>query len=287
MRAILLCLLFIFFSCNNKKEEVIIESEPKKVEETQKPKHPKEEVKKEEPKKITEPKKKEVKKEPKKKGNTPKPVVKKTFSTLEKYLIGDVRFSRDANFEKVPSKYATKEMYLRKETLKAFIEMAESAKKDGVKLIIISGARSFKHQKSIWERKWNKSTIKNPTEKARNILLYSSMPMTSRHHWGTDIDINNLNNKYFTHGKGLKEYNWLIKNASKFGFCQVYTDKSKGRTGYQMEKWHWSYLPLANELLDQYSEHVNLEDISGFKGSETATELNVIHDYVNGINSCF
>ena len=56
---------------------------------------------------------------------------------------------------------------------------------------------------------------------AKTILLYSSMPTTSRHHWGTDMDINSLENSYFASGQGLKEYTWLKKNAAKFGFCQV------------------------------------------------------------------
>ena len=51
------------------------------------------------------------------------------------------------------------------------------------------------------------------------------MPSTSRHHWGTDIDLNSLNNSYFSSGKGLKEYDWLTTNANHYGFYQVYTDE--------------------------------------------------------------
>ena len=110
------------------------------------------------------------------------------------------------------------------------------------------------------------------------------MPSTSRHHWGTDLDINSLSNSYFTEGKGKKEYNWLQKNASKFGFYQVYTSKENGRKGYNEEKWHWTYLPLSSKYLNYYNAHISLNDISGFKGSEFAKELNIIKNYVNGIN---
>jgi LAS superfamily LD-carboxypeptidase LdcB len=122
----------------------------------------------------------------------------------------------------------------------------------------------------------------------RTILTYSSMPSTSRHHWGTDIDINCVEGKYFESGKGLKEYNWLCENASKFGFCQVYTSKkNSNRTGYEMEKWHWSYLPVASKNLENFNKLIKYSDIKGFKGSNLAPKVKSIENYVNGIdNKC-
>ncbi|MDO5510146.1 MAG: M15 family metallopeptidase [Weeksellaceae bacterium] len=205
----------------------------------------------------------------------------------DKYLIGDLDFSTDEYFGKVPDEFATKTIYIRKEALAKFLEMAKEAKKDGVSLVIVSGARSFSHQRSIWERKWNASTIEDPVDRAKELLKFSSMPMTSRHRWGTDIDINNLENEYFESGKGLKEYQWLVENASKFGFCQVYSDKKvANRKGYEMEKWHWSYMPLSENLLNRYLKEMNIHDISGFTGSEVAQEINVIETYVKGIHKC-
>lgn len=115
--------------------------------------------------------------------------------------------------------------------------MADSAAKEGIVLKALSGTRSYAEQKNIWDNKWN-IYFKNGDSigTMKKILLYSSMPSTSRHHWGTDIDINSLEPSYFANGKGLKEYTWLVNNAPKFGFCQVYDDlKKTGRTGYQEE----------------------------------------------------
>jgi D-alanyl-D-alanine carboxypeptidase len=56
-----------------------------------------------------------------------------------------------------------------------------------------------------------------------DIMNYSAMPQASRHHWGTDVDINSVEPEYFESGQGLKEYTWLQENAWKFGFCQPYT----------------------------------------------------------------
>lgn len=206
---------------------------------------------------------------------------------IDKYLIGNLDFHKDDKFAKIPSNLSSKSIYVRKETLNAFLEMAKQAEKDGIKLTVISGARNFNHQKSIWERKWNSSNIKDPVARAKDILRYSSMPMTSRHHWGTDIDINSLQNSYFESGKGLKEYQWLVENGPKYGFCQVYTDKKENnRKGYEMEKWHWSYIPLADQLLSQYKEELRYDRIAGFKGSEVAKEMDVINVYVGGISKC-
>jgi len=109
------------------------------------------------------------------------------------------------------------------------------------------------------------------------------MPSTSRHHWGTDMDLNNLNNKFFDSGEGLKIYTWLKAHGAEYGFCQPYTTKEGGRTGYEEERWHWSYLPLSGEFLNQYKKEVTYKDITGFEGSEVAKPMGVIKNYVEGV----
>ena len=110
------------------------------------------------------------------------------------------------------------------------------------------------------------------------------MPGTSRHHWGTDFDINSLETAYYTSGKGAKEYAWMKAHASEYGFCQVYNYKSN-RTGYNDEPWHWSFMPLSSRFLKMYVESVSYQDITGFKGSASALEIEVIRNYVQGISS--
>lgn len=203
----------------------------------------------------------------------------------EDFVTGQFDFRTHEDFVEVDPQDANKEVYLHKETYEAFQAMADSAKKDGISFVIVSGARNFEYQKAIWDRKWNASSAATDLEKAQGILEYSSMPMTSRHHWGTDIDLNNLNNSYFEEGQGKKEYEWLKAHANDFGFYQPYSDKSlNGRTGYNEEKWHWSYLPLASQYLKYYNQHITNADIEGFEGSELATEINMVKNYVNGVS---
>lgn len=210
------------------------------------------------------------------------------------YVMGNFEPKSHTDFQLIELQYADREgLYLQKQALADFIRMWEAAKAAGVSLVIKSATRNFDYQKGIWERKWNGDTQLSdgtkasdevdPEKRALKILLYSSMPGTSRHHWGTDIDLNNFNNSYFESGEGLKVYDWLQSHASTYGFCQPYTDKSSGRTGYEEEKWHWSYVPLSKDLTQFCKQQLRNRDIGGFEGSQVATSVNMLDNYILGI----
>jgi len=217
------------------------------------------------------------------------------------YLLGRFEPAQDTHFvqiESIHAKGSAVGAYLRREAYGAFQQMYEAALQDGHELVIISATRNFDRQKAIWEAKWRGERkveglnlavdVQDPQERALKILRYSSMPGTSRHHWGTDMDINSLSNAYFEKGEGRQLYEWMQQHAASYGFCQPYTDKSiHNRTGYEEEKWHWSYAPLAQKFTLAYKAYVSEKDIEGFEGSEVADSLNVIAHYVLGIHeSC-
>jgi len=209
---------------------------------------------------------------------------------IENYLMGKFNPAKHNAFVKVPARYANRSgYYLRKSTLEAFKRMHEAARKDGVKLIIRSAMRNFDDQKRIWERKWRaQKASRSPIDKARNILTLSSMPSTSRHHWGTEIDLNAFRNDWFTHDQGLKLFRWMNKNAAEYGFHRPYTKKDEQRpTGYNEEKWHWSYTPLSIPMLRDASMALSDTKITGFLGSETASQIGVVKNYILGVDeSC-
>ena len=201
-------------------------------------------------------------------------------------LLGKINPASNSSFSLVPEEYCNKSgIYLRTEVLEAFLMLRQLAENEGITLIIISGTRSFNHQKSIWDRKWGRTRYMGWQEidKAIDILTYSSMPGTSRHHWGTDIDFNSLENSYFDSGDGLKVYDFLKRCGEELGFKQVYTSKKDGRTGYEEEKWHWSYMPTSSVMLEKYNELVSTQDLRGFNGSQVADTLQIIDNFVNGI----
>ncbi len=210
------------------------------------------------------------------------------------YLTGRFDPSRHSRFislrsSGIPSD--SKRHFLRKETVRALRKMYKDFHKryPKIKFRVRSSTRNFYSQKYIWEKKWNSKrynkNVKSALEKAKRILRYSSMPGTSRHHWGTDFDINVLTNEYYNSGNGKIIYQWLKRNGWKYGFCQPYNSGRK--SGYMEEKWHWSYYPLARRFLKDwnklYRKHKNLflkRNI--FKGSSSSGHLAPI--YVNSIN---
>ena len=213
-----------------------------------------------------------------------------------KYLIGDVDPSKDPKFARIPEKYlGGSRVWGHKDAVAAFVRMAEDAAANGYELKAVSAFRSFSDQKRIWEDKWTGKTLvggkklpvstPDPKARATKILEFSSMPATSRHHWGTDFDLNSLNNSYFATRDGKRLYDWLTAHAPQYGFCQVYSAKGADRaTGYEEEKWHWSYMPVASWYLKQYPIDVGYERITGFEGATAAKDIDVIKNYVQAIN---
>jgi zinc D-Ala-D-Ala carboxypeptidase len=206
---------------------------------------------------------------------------------ISSFVTGRFDYHVNLDFIQLSEQHSVKPFYLQKEVYAAFIRMYEAAAADGIKLKIVSATRSFDEQRNIWEWKWDqqhKKGLRDSLSIAKNILEYSLMPGTSRHHWGTEIDLNNINQSYFETANGKKVFNWLQLHANEFGFCQVYTTAG---SGVKPEPWHWSYMPLADTYLRWYNAFIDYPQIDGFTGAEQACNLSVLESYVNGIQpSC-
>lgn len=151
---------------------------------------------------------------------------------------------------------------LHKEAAVAFQRMQTAAAQSGIHLHIASGFRSFAQQQHIWERKFHHSsrTHMSASEKVADILRWSALPGTSRHHWGSDFDAYDSAAiertaltlepwEYEQHGPCHELYLWLEAHAARFGFYRPY-DTDRG--GVAPEPWHWSYAPLAKQFLTDY-----------------------------------
>ena len=160
---------------------------------------------------------------------------------------------------------------MHKEAKAAFLLMKTEAAKVGIQIEVVSAYRSFQRQKEIYEGKYKRLTESGiaPSEVIEKIIEYSTIPGTSRHHWGTDIDIidanaprpkNVLQAEHF-HGNGpfCKLKDWLNEHASSFGFFEVYTDNAK-RKGFKYEPWHFSFAAISKPMLEAYQK-LNVKQI--------------------------
>ena len=100
---------------------------------------------------------------------------------------------------------------LEKATAKAFRTMAKAARKVGITINIRSGFRSHEKQKLLYR------------EYVKGWGNLAARPGYSNHQNGKALDI------YIT---DYKVYEWLRKNASKFGFKRT----------VRREAWHWEYV---------------------------------------------
>ncbi len=159
------------------------------------------------------------------------------------------------------------------ETAKSFESMVKDAKEDDISIAVCSSHRSFITQQKIWD---NKSTgkravldkesdpidISNLSEPdlVRSILMWSALPGTSRHHWGTDIDIFDSNHisksqlqlipqEYEKNGPCKRLSQWLDLHASRYGFYRPY---QAGKSGVSPEPWHISYAAKSTKYMELY-----------------------------------
>ena len=183
---------------------------------------------------------------------------------------------------------------LEKNTFIAMEKMRKAALLDGVKIKVVSGFRDFERQKQIWNRKFKKFTTENnlsDLDAIKEIIRFSTIPGTSRHHWGTEIDVIDedfkneknllISNKYEDGGIFEKLKKWMDNNSQKFGFYLTY-DNNINRKGFEYEPWHYSYLPESKKYLKSFLKIDIVEIISkvDIEGKELFNEK-FISDYIN------
>lgn len=170
---------------------------------------------------------------------------------------------------------------LHPEAAKAFEKLQVKALNSGFKLKIVSGFRSFEDQKKIWQAKASgqlliRDSLGHPLEYEKlteqevlaGILRWSAIPGASRHHWGSDLDI--IDAHALTPGQKVELtpeevapngpfgplHAWLddqMEKDSAFGFFRPY---AKDLGGVAPERWHLSYRPLSEKLLEKYTLEV-------------------------------
>lgn len=160
--------------------------------------------------------------------------------------------------------------------------LRQQASLAGIDLQVVSGFRSFDRQLAIWndkvhgdrpvlDRHGNLIDLANLSDpdKLWTILRWSALPGTSRHHWGTDLDIWDAGavpddyrlqlvpEEYSGQGPFHKLESWLNNNLpQQQGFFRPYQNSKPDRTSYKdvaPEPWHLSFKPVADPYEQQRS----------------------------------
>ena len=171
----------------------------------------------------------------------------------------------DSHLETLPDGHR-----LQAEVAEAFAALQQDARDAGFELAIASSFRSYERQLAIWNGKASGErpvyddedrvlslAAMSPAEQLRAILRFSAIPGTSRHHWGTDLDV-------FDAGAVPDDYevqlslaevsaggpfdamhNWLDARMAAGGSHGFYRPYAVDRGGVAPERWHLSYAPLA------------------------------------------
>ena len=140
------------------------------------------------------------------------------------------------NLEKINNQYALDNMKLVKEAKEAFEKLSKDALKEKLNIIAMSAYRSYSYQVDLYNR-YAKSDGKEKAD------TYSGRAGHSEHQTGLAVDVYNKKLPY-TSFENTKEYDWMMKNAHKYGFILRFPKNKEEETGYHFESWHYRYVGI-------------------------------------------
>ena len=157
-------------------------------------------------------------------------------------------------------------------TAAAFNDMQVAAAYEGFNLQAASSWRGFERQLAIWNGKWRgerplldadnqplDALQLDDMERLHAILRWSALPGTSRHHWGTDLDIYDPDClpvgtrlalepwEYEAGGWFADLGEWLGDHMADFGFFLPYAKPLDAAQGVAYEPWHISFALESRE----------------------------------------
>lgn len=120
---------------------------------------------------------------------------------------------------------------LRKEAYEHFKEMVDDANNQGIEFVAETTYRSFDDQETIYSNYAYEHTREETSK-------YAARAGYSEHELGTAIDLSNV----WYIEEGDEEYEWIRKNAWKYGFILRYKKDKEDITKYAAEDWHIRYV---------------------------------------------
>ena len=163
---------------------------------------------------------------------------------VNKYYYLDNNYVPD-NLESISTRFALSNMKMVNTAKNAFEEMAQEAKKENLSIIAMSTYRSYDYQVNLYN-KYVKSDGKDAAD------TYSGRPGHSEHQTGLAVDVYNGKENY-TNFEKTKEFDWMKKHASEYGFILRFPKDKESETGYIYESWHYRY--VGKDIAKYIKEH--------------------------------
>ncbi len=160
----------------------------------------------------------------------------------------------------------------------AFGRLQSDAREAGFELAIASSHRSYERQRIIWNGKaCGERAVHDdagspvdvlalpPAARLHAILRFSALPGTSRHHWGTDLDIYDAAAVPADYAVQLTPaevapggpfdalHRWLDERMAAYASQGFFRPYARDCGGVAPERWHLSYAPLSCELAGRVS----------------------------------
>lgn len=136
-------------------------------------------------------------------------------------------------------------------------EMFDAARAEGIYPVVGEGYRTADEQQALFTDKVREYMNMGFFEKAAEKMAgkWVALPGYSEHQLGIAVDINGDKIR----SDNGEVYEWLAKNAYKYGFILRYPLDSENITSTKYEPWHYRYVgkKAAKEI---YSEHICLEE---------------------------
>lgn len=142
-------------------------------------------------------------------------------------------------------------------------KMFSDMEAEGIYPIVVSGYRTQQEQEDIYNEKITAYENEGMSyQKAKEEAeRWVAVPGTSEHQLGLAVDINADG----VNSAGYEVYNWLNKNAYRYGFINRYPNDKIDVTGISNEPWHYRYVgeKAADEInkwgicLEEYLGRLN------------------------------
>lgn len=158
-------------------------------------------------------------------------MVNKRFALSSDYEPGDLVEAR--------VRYASKGLILSQtayDTLTQMIDAAEAEEGETtLRMYASSGYRDYTYQEDLYG-----TYVKRYGEEEADTI--AARPGHSEHQTGLTVDMASTSNGGLSKFGDSLEYQWMLKNAHKYGWILRYPPGKEQITGYSAEPWHWRYV---------------------------------------------